>query len=108
LIPVEAGAGDVIIREGDEGDRFYVIESGTVEVTRGGTHVVSLGPGDFVGEIALLRNVPRTATVTVTSPAVLQALERKDFIPVVTGHGDVSEAAEDAMTARLGMLRALA
>jgi MFS family permease len=104
LIPVEAPAGQVVIREGDYGDRFYVIESGTVEVTKEGRHVADLGPGDFVGEIALLRNVPRTATVTATTTAVLQALERSQFIPAVTGQGEFHEAAESAMTVRLAML----
>ncbi len=67
LTRVEVAAGDVFIREGDHGDVFYVIESGTVEVTKEGRHVAHLGPGDYVGEIALLRDVPRTATVTATS-----------------------------------------
>jgi MFS family permease len=107
LVQIEAGPGDILIREGDHGDRFYVIESGSVEVTKGGRHVVDLGPGDFVGEIALLRDVPRTATVRATSATVLQALDREHFIPAVTGHGDFSDAAEAAMNTRLGMLRAL-
>lgn len=104
LIRVEAAPGDVVIREGDEGDRFYVIESGTVEVTKDGRHVADLGPGDFVGEIALLRDVPRQATVTATSAVVLQALERSEFIPAVTGQGEFRDAAETAMSARLAML----
>jgi MFS family permease len=104
LVRVEAAPGDVVIREGDHGDRFYVIESGTVEVTKAGRHVASLGPGDFVGEIALLRDIPRVATVTATSPAVLQALDRAHFIPAVTGQGDFRDAAEAAMTTRLAML----
>jgi MFS family permease len=104
LIPVEAEPGQVVIREGDHGDRFYVIETGTVEVTKEGRHVASLGPGDFVGEIALLRDVPRTATVTTTSTTVLQALERSQFLPAVTGQGEFREAADVAMTVRLAML----
>ncbi len=104
LIPVEAEPGQVVIREGDHGDRFYVIETGTVEVTKEGRHVASLGPGDFVGEIALLRDVPRTATVTATSATVLQALERSQFLPAVTGQGEFREAADVAMTVRLAML----
>jgi MFS family permease len=101
---VEAAPGDVVIREGDAGDRFYVIEEGTVEVTKEGRHVAPLGPGDFVGEIALLRDIPRVATVTATSPVVLQALDRSHFIPAVTGQGDFSEAAEATMSSRLAML----
>jgi MFS family permease len=104
LVPVHAATGDVVIREGDTGDRFYVIEDGTVEVTKEGRHVVSLGPGDFVGEIALLRDVPRVATVTAASAVLLQALDREHFVPAVTGHGEFSEAAEVAMTGRLAML----
>jgi MFS family permease len=103
-VRVEAEPGDVVIREGDPGDRFYVIESGGVEVTKQGRHVASLGPGDFVGEIALLRDVPRTATVTATSATVLQALDRAHFVPAVTGQGEFLEAAEVAMATRLAML----
>jgi MFS family permease len=104
LVRVELAPGEVVIREGDEGDRFYVIESGTVDVTKDGALVASLGPGDFVGEIALLRDVPRTATVTATSQTVLQALERTDFIPAVTGQGAFREAADAAISTRLAML----
>jgi MFS family permease len=100
---VEAAPGQVFIREGDPGELFYVIESGTVEVTKDGRRLASLGPGDFVGEIALLRDVPRTASVTATSPCVLQALDRTQFIPAVTGHGGSLEAAEAAMATRLAM-----
>jgi CRP-like cAMP-binding protein len=75
-----------------------------VEVTKEGRHVATLGPGDFVGEIALLRDVPRTATVTATADTILQALDRGHFIPAVTGQGAFSEAADVAMTVRLAML----
>lgn len=104
LIPIAAAAGDVVIREGDEGDRVYVIEEGAVAVSKEGRWVADLGPGDIVGEIALLRDVPRTATVTATTDVTLQALERDVFIPAVTGHHDVQEMAETAMTTRLAML----
>ena len=103
-VRVEAEPGELIIREGDRGDRFYVIESGSVEVTKDGRQVASLGPGDFVGEIALLRDVPRTATVTATSATVLQALDRAHFVPAVTGQGEFLEAADAVMTTRLAML----
>ena len=104
LVRVEAAPGEVFIREGDPGELFYVIESGTVEVTKDGRLVAALGPGDFVGEIALLRDVPRTATVTATSATVLQALDRQHFIPAVTDQGAFGEAADVAIATRLAML----
>ena len=104
LTRVEVPAGEAFIREGDHGDVFYVIESGTVEVTKEGRHVANLGPGDYVGEIALLRDVPRTATVTATSASVLQALDREHFIPAVTGQGEFRDAADAAIATRLAML----
>ncbi len=104
LIRIEVAPGETFIREGDHGDLFYVIETGTVEVTKEGRHVASLGPGDFVGEIALLRDVPRTATVTATSATVLQALDREHFIPAVTGQGEFRQEADAAIATRLAML----
>lgn len=104
LRPVHAEAGAVIIREGDEGDLFYAIEDGTVVVSKEGRWVAQLGPGDYFGEIALLRGVPRTATVTAETNVTLHALERDVFIPAVTGHHDVQEMAETAMATRLAML----
>ena len=104
LIPIEAPAGAVVITEGHEGDRVYIVEQGTVAVTKEGRWVAQLGPGDFFGEIALLRDVPRTATVTAETDVVLQALDRDVFIPAVTGHHDFQEVAETAMATRLAML----
>jgi MFS family permease len=104
LIRVEAAGGEIVIRQGDAGDRFYVIESGELEVSKDGRFVATLGPGDFAGEIALLRDVPRTATVKATCPTVLQALERTVFIPAVTGQGAFGEAADAAIATRLSML----
>ena len=104
LTRVEVAAGEVFIREGDHGDIFYVVETGSVEVTKEGRHVAHLGPGDYVGEIALLRDVPRTATVTATSASVLQTLDREHFIPAVTGQGEFRDAADAAIATRLAML----
>lgn len=89
-----AETGDVVIREGDRGDRYYVLESGRVRVTREGTEMRTMGPGEGFGEIALVRNVPRTATVTALEPCVLLTLDRGDFLEVVTGHEQVHEAVE--------------
>ncbi len=84
-----------VMREGDRGDRFWVIEHGTAEVLIGGEHIRELGPGDSFGEIALLRDIPRTATVrSGSTPLQLKGLDRAIFIPAVTGHGEASEVAD--------------
>jgi CRP-like cAMP-binding protein/Zn-dependent protease len=75
--------GDALVTQGEPGDRFYVIASGRAEVVRDGTAVGAIGKGRFFGEVALLRDVPRTATVTATTPMRLFALDRDGFDLVV-------------------------
>jgi CRP-like cAMP-binding protein len=87
-------AGASVFLEGDHGDRFYVIESGTAVVSKSGLPVAELGVGESFGEIALLRDVPRTATVTAVSDLTARAIDRRHFLPAVTGHADASEQAE--------------
>jgi MFS family permease len=101
LQQVRVPAGDVIVRQGETGDRFYLIEAGTVGVSVDGQPAHELGPGEGFGEIALLRNVPRTATVTARTDAVLYALERDAFVPAVTGSGPSLSAAEAVIGMRL-------
>jgi CRP-like cAMP-binding protein len=103
LVPVQARAGEEIIRRGDQGDRFYVVGSGEVEVLLDGQPPRREGPGSYFGEIALLRDVPRTATVRAATDVELFALDRDDFLPAVTGHGGSSEAAEAVIGSRLGI-----
>jgi predicted MFS family arabinose efflux permease len=87
--------GTIVIREGDPGDRYYVISSGGVRVEQGGRHTRDLvSPGTGFGEIALLRDVPRTATVTTTMETVLFAIDRSPFLVAVTGHPDAYRAVE--------------
>jgi len=90
-----------VFKQGDAGDRFYVIAEGTVTVEIDGAEANTLGRGDFFGEIALLRDVPRTATVRALDELRLYALERDDFIAVVTGHAPSREAADSVVAARL-------
>jgi MFS family permease len=101
LVRVEVPAGEVVIREGDEGDRFYVIESGRASATFQGAPLSVMGPGDPFGEIALLRDVPRTATVTADEPTVLLALERDDFLSAVSGNSEVNSRADDLIARRI-------
>jgi MFS family permease len=101
LVPLRVDAGTIIVREGDTGDRFYMVVEGEVEVSEDGRPISELGPGGYFGEIALIRNVPRTATVTARTPAVLYAMEREDFLAAVTGHPPSAEAAETVVSSRL-------
>ena len=107
LFPVPAPAGGIIIREGDVGDRFYAVVGGEVLVSTDGRPIATLGPGDYFGEIALLRDVPRTATVTAIGDVELFALERDDFISAVTGHRVSTATADETITERLGGLSTL-
>jgi CRP-like cAMP-binding protein len=103
---VRVGQGAEVIRQGEPGDRFYVIESGEVEVFEDGLFARREGPGDFFGEIALIRDVPRTATVRAVSDLEPLALEREPFIAAVTGHAPSAEAADAVIGTRLGSVRA--
>ena len=87
-------AGHMVFEQGDEGDRFYVIESGEVEVSKVGEPVARLGAMGSFGEIALLRDVPRTASVLTLTEVVVRAIDRRHFLAAVTGHADASEQAE--------------
>ncbi len=99
--PISTEAGQVVVAHGEAGDHFYVIASGraAVELPDGSSR--ELGPGDSFGEIALLRDVPRTATVRALEPLRLYALERDEFLAAVTGHGPTLAAAESIVTTRL-------
>ena len=103
LIPVHASADEEIIRLGDHGDRFYLVKSGEVEVLLDDQPPRREGPGSYFGEIALLRDVPRTATVRAATDVELFALDRDHFIPAVTGHAASAEAAESVIGTRLGV-----
>ena len=76
---LDLGDGATLIREGERGREFIVIADGTVRVTRNGKLLRELGAGDFIGEIALVADVPRTATVTATSPVRLLVVTDRAF-----------------------------
>lgn len=101
LIPLAVEPGTEIVRQGDAGDRFYVIAEGEVEVSADGRELSVHGAGGYFGEIALLRDLPRTATVTARTRVVLYALERDDFLAAVTEYAPSFRAAEGVITARL-------
>jgi predicted MFS family arabinose efflux permease len=85
LEPALCEASVDVIRQGDVGDRYYVIERGRLAVSQGGQHVRELERGDAFGEIALMRAVPRTATVTALTDVELEALDRDAFLLAITG-----------------------
>jgi MFS family permease len=98
---VHRPAGETIIREGEPGDRFYVIAEGEVDVTEGGRFRRTEPAGDCFGEIALLREVPRTATVVARTDVNLLALEREEFLAAITGDRRALAAGQHLVEARL-------
>jgi MFS family permease len=102
LQAVDYDTGQEIVRQGDSGDRFFLVVDGALDVEVDGRHVDTLGPGDSFGEIALLRDVPRTATVKTRTPVRLYALDRDAFLSAVTASGPSLSAAEGVIGMRLG------
>ncbi|MEP7179778.1 MAG: cyclic nucleotide-binding domain-containing protein, partial [Pseudonocardiales bacterium] len=94
--------GETIIRQGEPGDLFYAIADGQVDVSLDGVHIATNRRPEGLGEIALLRKVPRTATVVADGPVVLYALDGATFVTVVTGHAATRRHAEAVATTRLG------
>ena len=91
---IDLPAGKELIREGRRGTQFFILLEGEADVRRRGRKVSTLREGDFFGEIALLQDVPRTATVRADTDARLYALERDDFLAVVTGNSLVRTHAD--------------
>ena len=101
LVPVAVPAGTVVVREGEPGERYYAIADGEVLVTRAGAPIATLTRGEGFGEIALLRDVPRTATVTTARDAQLYTLAKDAFLAAVTGHAPTRAVAEGLVAGRL-------
>ncbi len=100
LVPLSADAGQVVIRAGEVGDRFYIVAEGELEVSAEGLQATA-AEADYFGEIALLRDVPRTATVTALVDSRLYALQREDFLAAVTGHEAAHAAGHAVVDERL-------
>jgi MFS family permease len=105
---VEVTAGTELIREGEPGDCFYLIADGDFDVTAGGRFVARLGPGDHFGEIALLREVERTATVTAATGGRVETVDRAGFVAAVFCHAASATSANESIDRRLAELRHVA
>jgi len=101
LVPIHLPAGAVLIREGDPGDAYYAIAAGELDVRQDGRFLRRCGRGEGVGEIALLRAVPRTATVTAHTPATVYELDRDPFLTAVLGHAPTRRQADSIADTRL-------
>lgn len=99
--PLTADAGDVLIREGDPGDLFYLVADGEVTVSTEAGFTTDLTRGEGFGEIALLNDTPRTATVAAKTDVSLYSLSADDFLAAVTGMPDVHRAARGLAAERL-------
>lgn len=100
--PVRFAPGTPLMTEGEQGSRYLVIDTGAAVVRRAGVDIGNAGPGEGVGEIALLRQVPRTATVVATEPIEAWELLGDAFLAAVAGHGGASAAAGALVDERLG------
>jgi MFS family permease len=98
-------AGEAIVTEGQRGDEFFLVAEGRVRVTVGGAPAGELGPGEGFGEIALLKDVPRTATVEAAEDSTLYVLDRAQFLGALSGHAESAAAAEAVAGRRLAAYR---
>jgi CRP-like cAMP-binding protein/predicted MFS family arabinose efflux permease len=96
----EVTAGDVVIYQGEYGDSFYIVESGTLDVSVDGRHVRSLGPDDFFGGLALMRDTVRTATVRATSDCRLWVLPKRAFLTILVGVDSTAKMIDSAAAER--------
>ena len=101
LTPAEVSAGAILIRQGEEGDAYYAVATGQLDVFQDGRFVRRCGRGEGVGEIALLRAIPRTATVTAHTDATVYKLAREPFQTAVLGHAATQRQAHSIAETRL-------
>jgi ATP-binding cassette subfamily B protein len=92
--------GKALIRQGEPGRDFFVLAEGTAEVRKGNRRVATLGPGDFAGEIALLTNAPRTATIRTTSPVTVLRVTSKGFAELLKTSPSIQRKIQKALADR--------
>jgi CRP/FNR family cyclic AMP-dependent transcriptional regulator len=100
---ITADAGHEVVVEGSSGERFFLILDGSAAVTRGGSDLATLGPGQYFGELSILDGTPRNATVTATSTLTMWTLGTREFAAVLDSWPGV---ARKLLTAMAGRLRA--
>jgi Cyclic nucleotide-binding domain/Major Facilitator Superfamily len=100
LTPVCLAAGETIIQRGEPGDRFYIVKSGRFAVEKGGMRVASAEEGDYFGEVALVQDVPRTASVRAVQDSAVYALGRDSFVAAINGHPTAIAEAQRIATER--------
>jgi CRP-like cAMP-binding protein len=101
---LEEPAGKVLTKEGQQGYEFIIVLEGEVEVRQHGEVIAKRGAGDYFGEIALLDNRPRTATVVATTPVVIEVIERREFLGLVADNPEISQTIMATMAQRLEQL----
>jgi len=99
---IDLRAGKVLIEEGERGREFFVIVSGEVEVRRKGRKLATLGPGSFVGEMALLSKIPRTATVTAVTPLDVLVITDRAFLDLLDKVPELWPKVAQALAERVG------
>ena len=100
-VQVDVPDGEVLIREGEPGDLFFVLVDGSAEVRKGKRRIATLGAGDFAGEIALVTDAPRTATVRTTSPVTALRATRKGFSALLETSPKIQQKVLKALADRL-------
>lgn len=97
-------AGKTLTKEGERGREFFVLLDGDADVQRQGRRIATLRGGDFIGEIALVTDVPRTATVTTTSPSRLLVITDRAFRDLMRESPQIQEKVLEAVASRLAAL----
>ena len=102
LEPLTVSQGTIVIKEGERGDCYYAVAEGELAISRGGENLQMISRGDGFGEIALIRDVPRQATVVATTDGLLYTLQKEPFVQTVTGHARAITTVRTIITGHLG------